>query len=120
MVVDYFKYDFELAEPPRVCSLQNSVPNPTFTDFGDDEYFVADQRGYEAVVYYLAGQYLKTDGSGKIVDPRLQLNKVYNTYMLAFFLIRCRLLPYKLHIITYIVCYLLYKLEQITCMSIYT
>ncbi|CAN6357114.1 unnamed protein product [Urochloa humidicola] len=76
MVVDYFKYDFEGAEPPRVTSLQTTVPNPTFTDFGDDEYFVADQRGYETVVYYLAGQYLKTDGSGKIVDPRLQLNKV--------------------------------------------
>ncbi|KAG0522886.1 hypothetical protein BDA96_07G076300 [Sorghum bicolor] len=76
MVVDYYKYDYEFAEPPRVTSLQNVVPLPTFSDFGDDVYFVADQRGYEAVVYYLAGQFLKTDRSGKIVDPRLQLNKV--------------------------------------------
>jgi polyamine oxidase len=84
MVVDYYKYDYEFAEPPRVTSLQNVVPLPTFSDFGDDVYFVADQRGYEAVVYYLAGQFLKADRSGKIVDPRLQLNKVY-IYMLAFF-----------------------------------
>jgi len=76
MVVDYFKYDFEGAEPPRVTSLQTTVPNPTFTDFGEDEYFVADHLGYETVVHYLAGQYLKTDSSGKIVDPRLLLNKV--------------------------------------------
>ncbi|RLN41330.1 hypothetical protein C2845_PM01G06080 [Panicum miliaceum] len=76
MVVDYHKYDYEFAEPPRVTSLQNTVPLPTFSDFGDDVYFVADQRGYESVVYYLAGQYLKADKSGKIVDPRLKLNKV--------------------------------------------
>ncbi|XP_039777517.1 polyamine oxidase 1 isoform X2 [Panicum virgatum] len=76
MSVDYYKYDYEFAEPPRVTSLQNTVPLPTFNDFGDDVYFVADQRGYESVVYYLAGQYLKTDKSGKIVDPRLKLNKV--------------------------------------------
>ncbi|KAL6649388.1 hypothetical protein ACP70R_013612 [Stipagrostis hirtigluma subsp. patula] len=76
MVVDYFKYDYEFAEPPRVTSLQNTVPLATFSDFGDDVYFVADQRGYESVVYHLAGQYLKTDKSGNIVDPRLQLNKV--------------------------------------------
>ncbi|CAD6265937.1 unnamed protein product [Miscanthus lutarioriparius] len=76
MVVDYYKFDYEFAEPPRVTSLQNVVPLSTFSHFGDDVYFVADQRGYEAVVYYLAGQFLKTDRSGKIVDPRLQLNKV--------------------------------------------
>ncbi|KAI4996424.1 hypothetical protein ZWY2020_051344 [Hordeum vulgare] len=68
--------DYEFAEPPRVTSLQNTVPLATFTDFGDDVYFIADQRGYEAVVYHLAGQYLKTDKSGNIVDPGLQLNKV--------------------------------------------
>uniref|UniRef100_A0A0E0CCJ2 Amine oxidase domain-containing protein n=1 Tax=Oryza meridionalis TaxID=40149 RepID=A0A0E0CCJ2_9ORYZ len=76
MAVDYFTYDYEFAEPPRVTSLRNSVPLPTFTDFGDDSYFVADQRGYEAVVYYLAGQYLEVDMSGNIVDARLHLNKV--------------------------------------------
>jgi polyamine oxidase len=77
MILDYFKYDYEFAEPPRVTSLQNTIPLATFSDFGDDVYFVADQRGYEAVVYYLAGQYLMADKSGNIVDPRLQLNKVH-------------------------------------------
>jgi len=95
MAVDYFIYDYEFAEPPRVTSLQNTVPLPTFSDFGDDVYFVADQRGYKAVVYYLAGQYLKTDRSGKIVDPRLQLNKVAH----ACFLLLCYLLLYSVRTI---------------------
>ncbi|XP_048573666.1 polyamine oxidase 1-like [Triticum urartu] len=76
MILDYFKHDYEFAEPPRVTSLQNVVPLATFRDFGDDVYFVADRRGYEAVVHHLAGQYLEADKSGNIVDPRLQLNKV--------------------------------------------
>ncbi|XP_066164714.1 LOW QUALITY PROTEIN: polyamine oxidase 1-like [Oryza sativa Japonica Group] len=76
MVVDYYLYDYEYAEPPRVTSLQNAVPQRTFSDFGDDVYFVADKRGYESVVHYLAGQYLNTDDSGNVADPRLQLNKV--------------------------------------------
>ncbi|XP_006649546.1 polyamine oxidase 1-like [Oryza brachyantha] len=76
MVVDYFLYDYEFAEPPRVTSLQNAVPAKTFSDFGGDVYFVADQRGYESVVHYLAGQYLNTSKSGDIADARLQLNKV--------------------------------------------
>ncbi|XP_022681044.1 polyamine oxidase [Setaria italica] len=76
MALDYYKFDYEFAEPPCVTSVQNCVPLPTFSDFGDDVYDVADQRGYESVVYNLAGQYLKTDKSGKIVDPRLKLNKV--------------------------------------------
>uniref|UniRef100_A0A0E0K9Z5 Amine oxidase domain-containing protein n=1 Tax=Oryza punctata TaxID=4537 RepID=A0A0E0K9Z5_ORYPU len=76
MVVDYYLYDYEYAEPPRVTSLQNAVPQRTFSDFGEDVYFAADQRGYESVVHYLAGQYLNTDDSGNDADPRLQLNKV--------------------------------------------
>jgi polyamine oxidase len=76
MVVDYYKYDFEFAEPPRVTSLKNTQPLPTFKNFGNEVHFVADQRGYESVVYYVAGQYLKTDESGAIVDPRLKLNQV--------------------------------------------
>ncbi|KAM0859098.1 hypothetical protein ACQ4PT_047418 [Festuca glaucescens] len=77
MVVDYYRHDFQFAEPPRVTSLQNTRPLPTFKDFGDDVYFVADQRGYESVVYHVAGQYLETDPeSGAIVDPRLKLNTV--------------------------------------------
>ncbi|KAJ0982225.1 hypothetical protein J5N97_010480 [Dioscorea zingiberensis] len=76
MAVDYFTYDYEFAEPPRVTSMQNTVPLATFNNFGDDVYFVADQRGYSSVVDHLAHQFLKTDKEGKIVDPRLMLNKV--------------------------------------------
>ncbi|CAM0914139.1 unnamed protein product [Alopecurus aequalis] len=77
MVVDYYQHDFEFAEPPRVTSLQNTQPLPTFDDFGDDVYFVADPRGYESVVYHVAGQYLRTDPkTGAIVDPRVRLNTV--------------------------------------------
>uniref|UniRef100_A0A0E0EX28 Amine oxidase domain-containing protein n=1 Tax=Oryza meridionalis TaxID=40149 RepID=A0A0E0EX28_9ORYZ len=77
MVIDYCKYDYEFAEPPRVTSLQNTKPLPTFNHFGDEVHFVADQRGYESVVYHVAGKYLRTDkSSGAIVDPRLKLNKV--------------------------------------------
>uniref|UniRef100_A0ACD5UKN0 Uncharacterized protein n=1 Tax=Avena sativa TaxID=4498 RepID=A0ACD5UKN0_AVESA len=77
MVLDYYRHDFEFGEPPRVTSLQNTQPLPTFRDFGHDLYFVADQRGYESVVYHVAGQYLETDPeSGAIVDPRLKLNTV--------------------------------------------
>ncbi|XP_074574570.1 polyamine oxidase 1-like [Curcuma longa] len=76
MAVDYFNYDYEFAEPPRVTSLQNTVPLPTFEDFGEDVYFVADQRGYASVVYDLASQYLRTSSNGSIIDPRLSLNKV--------------------------------------------
>ncbi|KAJ3673996.1 hypothetical protein LUZ60_005988 [Juncus effusus] len=76
MVIDYYNYDYEFAEPPRVTSLQNTVPLATFADFGEDVYFVADQRGYESVVYHVAHQFLKTDKNGSIIDPRLKLNNV--------------------------------------------
>ncbi|XP_039117607.1 LOW QUALITY PROTEIN: polyamine oxidase 1-like [Dioscorea cayenensis subsp. rotundata] len=76
MVVDYYTSDYEFAEPPRVTSMQNTVPLATFSNFGEDIYFVADQRGYGSVVEHLAHQFLKTDKKGNIVDPRFMLNKV--------------------------------------------
>ncbi|KAJ3703432.1 hypothetical protein LUZ61_007137 [Rhynchospora tenuis] len=77
MVIDYYNFDYEFAEPPRVTSLQNTVPLATFADFGEDVYFVADQRGYQSVVYYVANQFLKSDRrTGAITDSRLMLNKV--------------------------------------------
>lgn len=75
-----FSHDGEFAEPPRVTSLQNSEPNPTFTDFGENMLFVADQRGFERVVHYVARQFLKRDNNGTIMDPRLLLNKVKISY----------------------------------------
>lgn len=76
MVTDYYTYDYEFAEPPRVTSMQNTVPLPTFANFGDKLHFVADQRGYESLVYHLAHQFLKSDKHGNFVDPRLILNQV--------------------------------------------
>ncbi|KAI3911779.1 hypothetical protein MKW92_028109 [Papaver armeniacum] len=75
MAIDYYTYDYEFGEPPRVTSLQNTEPLQTFTDFGDDYYFIADSRGYESVVHYVAKQFLTTNEAGDIVDPRLVLNK---------------------------------------------
>ncbi|KAI3879699.1 hypothetical protein MKX03_036556 [Papaver bracteatum] len=75
MAIDYYTYDYEFGEPPRVTSLQNTEPLLTFTNFGEDLYFVADSRGYESVVHYVANQFLTTNKDGDIIDPRLKLNK---------------------------------------------
>lgn len=82
MAVDYYNYDYEFAEPPRVTSLQNTAPLATFANFGEDVYFVADSKGYESVVHYVANQYLTTNKAGEITDPRLLLNKVRLWYHL--------------------------------------
>ncbi|CAL9121708.1 unnamed protein product [Musa textilis] len=76
MVMDYFNYDYEFAEPPRVTSLQKTIPLPTFANFGKEAYFVADQRGFESLVYDLAGHFLRMTKNSSIVDPRLLLGKV--------------------------------------------
>ncbi|KAF8378293.1 hypothetical protein HHK36_029632 [Tetracentron sinense] len=76
MVLDYYTYDYEFAEPPRVTSLQNTAPLPTFANFGEDIYFVGDSKGYESVVHHIAKQFLTTDDNGNITDLRVKLNKV--------------------------------------------
>ncbi|KAM7274277.1 hypothetical protein ACFE04_028941 [Oxalis oulophora] len=76
-VVDFFYNDFEDAEPPRISSLKNTFPREEFEDFGDEEYFVADPRGFETVVHYIAKQFLKYK-NGIVADPRVKLNKVVN------------------------------------------
>lgn len=75
MAIDFYFYDFEIAEPPRVTSLKNVLPNPTFDDFGEDEYFVADSRGYEYIVHKIAQEFLDSH-NGDISDNRLKLNQV--------------------------------------------
>lgn len=82
MLMDYFNCDYEFAEPPRVTSLQNTIPLPTFANFGKEAYFVADQRGFESLVYDLAGQFLRTTKNSSIVDPRLLLGKVNASHWL--------------------------------------
>ncbi|KAH9304246.1 hypothetical protein KI387_008650, partial [Taxus chinensis] len=75
MAIDFYFYDFESAEPPRVTSLIHVEPYATFVDFGEDNYFVADSRGYEHVVHELAKGFLNST-HGNITDTRLQFNKV--------------------------------------------
>ena len=77
MVLDYFIYDYEFAEPPSVTSLQNTHPLPTEADFGEDNHFVADQRGFESIIHYIGSSYLATDANGTISDRRVLLNKVH-------------------------------------------
>lgn len=81
MAIDYIAYDYEFSEPPRVTSLKNSIPLHTFSKFGEDAYFVADPKGYESVVYFVAKQFLTTNESGEITDPRLLFNKVASTML---------------------------------------
>ena len=64
-----------IIEPPRITSLKNVIPNPTFEYYGYDEYFVADKRGYVYLLHQLANSFLKHDDE-KIIDSRLKLNKV--------------------------------------------
>ncbi|XP_011028583.1 PREDICTED: polyamine oxidase-like [Populus euphratica] len=72
MVIDYYHNDYEDGEPPKVTSLKHTYPRNEFVDHGEDPYFVADPRGFEIVVQYLAKQFLSSLKS----DPRLKLNKV--------------------------------------------
>lgn len=72
MVVDYYHNDYEDGEPPKVTSLKHTYPRNEFVDHGEDPHFVADPRGFEIVVQYLAKQFLSSLKS----DPRLKLNKV--------------------------------------------
>jgi polyamine oxidase len=44
-------------------------------DFGEREFLVADERGYEHLLYKMAEDFLFSSG-GNILDSRLKLNKV--------------------------------------------
>lgn len=56
-------------------------PISTFTDFGESEFLVADERGYECLLYKMSQGFLFTS-DGKILNGRLKLNKV--RYLLFF------------------------------------
>ncbi|XP_010257143.1 PREDICTED: polyamine oxidase 1 [Nelumbo nucifera] len=66
LAIDFILHDFEMAEVE---------PISTYTDFGEREFLVADERGYEFLLYKMAENFLFTS-DGKIVDSRLKLNKV--------------------------------------------
>ncbi|XP_023004527.1 polyamine oxidase 1-like [Cucurbita maxima] len=67
LAIDFTLHDFEMAEVE---------PIPTFLDFGEREFLVADERGYECLLYKMAEDFLLTSSEGKILDTRLKLNKV--------------------------------------------
>ncbi|KAJ4970654.1 hypothetical protein NE237_003753 [Protea cynaroides] len=66
LAIDFILHDFEMAEVE---------PISTYKDFGEREFLVADERGYEFLLYKMAESFLFTS-EGKIVDSRLKLNKV--------------------------------------------
>ncbi|MCD7469207.1 polyamine oxidase1, flavin-containing amine oxidoreductase [Datura stramonium] len=66
LAIDFILHDFEMAEVE---------PISTYVDFGEREFLVADERGYEHLLYKMAENFLFTS-EGKIVDSRLKLNTV--------------------------------------------
>ncbi|KAJ4711589.1 putative Polyamine oxidase [Melia azedarach] len=66
LAIDFILHDFEMAEVE---------PISTYVDFGEREFLVADERGYVCLLYKMAEEFLCSSG-GKILDSRLQLNKV--------------------------------------------
>eukprot|EP01018_Ginkgo_biloba_P036298 Gb_23549 [translate_table: standard] len=68
LAIDYILHDFEMAEVE---------PIPTYTEFGESEFLVADNRGYDYLLQKLAQDFLKTNSStGDLMDDRLKLQKV--------------------------------------------
>ncbi|XP_011025476.1 PREDICTED: polyamine oxidase 1 isoform X2 [Populus euphratica] len=66
LAIDFILHDFEMAEVE---------PISTYVEFGEREFLVADDRGYEHLLYKMAENFLFTS-EGKILDNRLKLNKV--------------------------------------------
>ncbi|XP_009758572.1 polyamine oxidase 1 isoform X2 [Nicotiana tabacum] len=64
LAIDFILHDFEMAEVE---------PISTYVDFGEREFLVADERGYEHLLYKMAENFLFTS-EGKITDSRLKLN----------------------------------------------
>ncbi|XP_057498596.1 polyamine oxidase 1-like isoform X2 [Actinidia eriantha] len=65
LAIDFILHDFEMAEVE---------PISTYVDFGEREFLVADERGYEHLLYKMAETFLLTS-EGEIMDSRLKLNK---------------------------------------------
>ena len=65
--LDWFNFDFDFADPPDIASLYQTQTDRG-EDFGSDEFFVTDQRGYAYLTNCLAEDFLTQDSS------RLRLN----------------------------------------------
>ena len=62
------------------CFSSEVEPISTFLEFGEQEYLVADERGYEYILYKMAETFLFSS-EGKILDSRLKLNKVNRKFL---------------------------------------
>ena len=58
-------------------------PISTYVDFGEREYLVADERGYDYLLYKMAEGFLFTS-EGRILNSRLKLNKVHTVSFFSF------------------------------------
>ncbi|XP_074317896.1 polyamine oxidase 1-like [Silene latifolia] len=74
-MIDFYSFDGEQAEAPRVTSLKHILPRPEFTLYGEGEYFVADERGFEGIVHEIVKTRLAYK-DGRVIDARLYYNKV--------------------------------------------
>ncbi|XP_021718949.1 polyamine oxidase-like [Chenopodium quinoa] len=74
-MIDFYSFDGEQAEAPRVTSLKHIIPRPEFSLFGEGEYFVADSRGFESIVHEIAKTYL-TYTNDTVNDPRVIFKQV--------------------------------------------
>ncbi|XP_057246834.1 polyamine oxidase 1 [Beta vulgaris subsp. vulgaris] len=78
-MIDFFTFDGEQSEAPRISSLKHVLPlsesEQLTTLFGENAYFVADSRGFESLVHLIAKQFLSYK-NGAISDPRLKFNQV--------------------------------------------
>ena len=68
--VDWFNLDFCFAEAPDNTSLYRTQPTPTYDIFGEEDFFVTDQRGYAYLAECLGAEFLN--------DDRLRLNTTVN------------------------------------------
>ncbi|KAK9015489.1 hypothetical protein V6N11_006594 [Hibiscus sabdariffa] len=83
LAIDFILHDFEMAGKLfhscfSLFGFQEKSkvePISTYVDFGEREYLVADERGYEYLLYKMAEDFLFTSEE-KILDNRLKLNKV--------------------------------------------
>ncbi|XP_048442422.1 polyamine oxidase 1 [Pyrus x bretschneideri] len=66
LAIDFTLHDFEMPEVE---------PISTFLDYGEREFLVADERGYEHLLYKMAEDFL-FNSEGKLLDSRLKFNKV--------------------------------------------
>ena len=67
--MEYFDFDFEFADEPDDTSLKNTAK--TFKDHGDDDLFIADNRGFAQIIRNIADKIPLTEGN----------NLFYNRYV---------------------------------------